>query len=128
MRRMLLRTRLALGGSVWGGLFGAAVGTAAGTVFGLVSRDISFGLDGALVGGGLGILCGAVYGIIVSLKEPCFSADVGEVAVFTETIDRVVKPRGERNARPPGDGADASDRHRDSPMSARLPEPLILRR
>lgn len=124
MRQILLRTRMALGGCVWGGLFGAAIGAIAGTVFGLLSGDISFGLDGAVVGGGLGIGCGGLYGVAVSLEEN--RTDSTDVAVFTETIDLGSDPHAERRPQSEPGGRPPADGNPDKPTSS--PEHQIVRR
>ena len=67
MRRVRQVARLAMGGAIWGGLLGIPLGAAAGLGVGLWYGDVSWGLDGAVVGilslSGVGAALGALQGV-----------------------------------------------------------------
>lgn len=61
--------RLTLGGAICGGFAGSFAGALLGMAVGIVYRDISLGLDGALLGGIFAAGGGAAYGLILALRE-----------------------------------------------------------
>lgn len=61
--------RLTLGGAICGSFVGSFAGALLGVAVGAVFHDISFGLDGALLGGGVTAGVGAAYGLILALSE-----------------------------------------------------------
>ncbi|HEY7309865.1 MAG TPA: hypothetical protein VH643_10945 [Gemmataceae bacterium] len=54
--------RLALGGAICGGFLGSFGGALVGILLGICKHDLSLGLDGALIGGLVLVVVGAVYG------------------------------------------------------------------
>lgn len=65
MTRLLLILRMALGGGICGCFLGIYAGAILGGIYGLVIRDLSFGLEGALLGGTILFLAGLLYGALV---------------------------------------------------------------
>lgn len=62
-------SRLTLGGALCGGFAGSFAGALLGAAFGAIFSNLSLGLDGALIGSALAVPAGAVYGLIVALRE-----------------------------------------------------------
>jgi hypothetical protein len=65
MKRMLLVLRMGLGGAVCGLVTGFLTGAFVGIVLGAIQSDWSFGLDAALLGGGIIGGLGALAGVVV---------------------------------------------------------------
>jgi len=66
--------RMAMGGAIWGGLLGMPLGAALGLLVGLWRGDVSWGLDGAVLGL-LGLsLVGAAFGAFQGLSGDPSSA------------------------------------------------------
>ncbi len=67
MRKAREVARLAMGGAIWGGLLGIPLGAAVGLLAGLCLGNVSWGLDGAVLGilglGGVGAAFGASQGM-----------------------------------------------------------------
>lgn len=61
--------RLTFGGAICGSFAGSFAGALLGAAIGAVYRDISLGLDGALLGGGIAAAAGAVYGLFLACRE-----------------------------------------------------------
>jgi hypothetical protein len=64
-----LLPRLALGGAICGSFAGSFAGALLGVAMGVIYRDISLGLDGALLGGVTTAVAGATYGLVLALRE-----------------------------------------------------------
>ncbi|HKI35384.1 MAG TPA: hypothetical protein VKA46_26230 [Gemmataceae bacterium] len=61
--------RMAMGGAVWGGFLGLPLGAALGLLLGLLYGNVSWGLDGAVLGI-LGLsVAGAVLGAWVGVAD-----------------------------------------------------------
>jgi hypothetical protein len=60
---------LTLGGAICGSFAGSFAGGLLGMAIGAVYRDISLGLDGAVLGGVIAAAAGAAYGLILALRE-----------------------------------------------------------
>jgi hypothetical protein len=67
MRSVRQVVRLAMGGAIWGGLLGIPLGAAVGLLLGLWFGNVSWGLDGAVLGilglSGVGAAFGALQGM-----------------------------------------------------------------
>ena len=61
--------RLTLGGAICGGFAGSFVGALLGAAIGAVYSDLSLGLDGALIGSAIAVPLGAVYGLVLALRD-----------------------------------------------------------
>ena len=61
--------RLTLGGALCGGFAGSFVGALLGAAIGAIYSDLSLGLDGALIGSAVAVPVGAVYGLVVALRD-----------------------------------------------------------
>lgn len=87
-----MRLRMALGGAVCGSLLGVASGSLAGVLYGAWAGNVGFGLDGALYGGGLGALAGAICA--AALRPPNIGLPPPNADTFTvekpvhATVDR----------------------------------------
>gem|GEM_PF-6097609 len=64
-----LLPRLTLGGAIGGSFAGSFAGALLGMAIGILYRDISLGLDGALLGGVIAAIAGAAYGLILALRD-----------------------------------------------------------
>jgi hypothetical protein len=75
--------RLTLGGAICGGFAGSFAGALLGMAVGVIYRDISLGLDGALLGGMVVAGGGAAYGLILALREKKKAPSSGDEASLT---------------------------------------------
>jgi hypothetical protein len=62
-------SRLTLGGAICGSFAGSFAGAVLGMAVGVVYRDISLGLDGAILGAGVAAAGGGAYGLVLALRE-----------------------------------------------------------
>lgn len=62
-------SRLMLGGAICGSFIGSFAGALLGVAIGAVYRDISLGLDSALLGGSVVAAAGAAYGFALGRRE-----------------------------------------------------------
>jgi len=62
--------RAAMGGAICGGFLGIFGGGLLGVLGGIYLRNISLGLDGAITGGAVSALCGAIYGVVFHDHPP----------------------------------------------------------
>ncbi len=79
MSKRVFLLRMTLGGAVTGCLVGILLGTCVGMLYGLSRGDLTFGLDGALLGGALACLPGALTGWVLGrddTKEEALGAEV----------------------------------------------------
>ncbi len=66
---MYMLLRMALGGAVCGSFLGLFAGGLFGGCFGALCGDVSLGLDGALLGGGVCCIGGAAVGVFLAIWD-----------------------------------------------------------
>ena len=80
MRRTRQVARMAMGGAVCGGLLGIPLGAALGVIVGWWCGNVSWGLDGAVLGilllGAVGALVGAFLGVTADDRTLSLTDDI----------------------------------------------------
>lgn len=69
MKRLGMVLRIGLGGAVRVSFVGIFIGALVGILYGIAVENVSLGLNGAMIGGCLAGLGGAVFGIVVAISD-----------------------------------------------------------
>jgi hypothetical protein len=106
MNGLQVTLRAALGGAVFGGFPGIFAGGLAGGLCGGLAGNVSIGLDAALLGGAVGCLGGAVFGVYLAAREARSEAAAGSAGRVAPAGRAVEPPAAHGVCDPESAGAD----------------------
>jgi hypothetical protein len=88
--------QLSAGGAAAGLAAGAAAGALAGAAYGALAGDVSYGLDGAVLGGAVLAAAGAAYGAWLGWRtRGDWEADAGDSQAIVKVVAARHDPSGE---------------------------------
>ncbi|MFN4259568.1 MAG: hypothetical protein ACK4RK_09735 [Gemmataceae bacterium] len=107
---------MALGGAIWGVFFGIGIGAAGGAIQGFWVDDLSWVLDGVLIGGVSLAVVGALFGAALELSTFCCRT-VSPSETTAGGANESANPRSPADAPHPPSGPhleQSLDLHRDA--------------